>query len=72
MNLTIGSINTNFPTAEEKAKAGIPLTPMEEEKEKDRKERMGIKDPSEECQTGRRNNAGNPLFYRRLCDDFFA
>ena len=34
MNLTIGSINTNFPTAEEKAKAGIPLTPMEEEKEK--------------------------------------
>lgn len=51
MNLTIGSINTNFPTAEEKAKAGIPLTPMEEEKEKDRKERMGIKDSSEECQT---------------------
>ena len=51
MNLTIGSINTNYPTAEEKAKAGIPLTPMEEEKEKDRKERLGIKDPSEECQT---------------------
>ena len=50
MNLTIGSINTNFPTAEEKAKAGIPLTPMEEEKEKDRKKLMGIKDPSEECQ----------------------
>lgn len=51
MNLTIGSINTNFPTVEEKAKAGIPLTPMEEKKETDRKERMGIKDPSEECQT---------------------
>lgn len=50
MNLTIGSINTNFPTVEEKAKAGIPLTPMEEKKETDRKERMGIKDPSEECQ----------------------
>lgn len=51
MNLTIGSINTNFPTVEEKTKTGIPLTPMEEEKETDRKERMGIKDPSEECQT---------------------
>ncbi len=51
MNLTIGSINTNFPTIEEKTKTGIPLTPMEEKKETDRKERMGIKDPSEECQT---------------------
>lgn len=51
MNLTIGSINTNFPTVEEKTKTGIPLTPMEEKKETDRKERMGIKDPSEECQT---------------------
>lgn len=51
MNLTIGSINTNFPTVEEKTKTGIPLTPMEEKKETDRKERMRIKDPSEECQT---------------------
>ena len=48
MNLTIGSINTNFPTAEEKAKAGIPLTPMEEEKEMEEEEEKEMEEQKEE------------------------